>query len=162
MFLRKKARRWKRRAGCCGRVAFQQRQRVLQEALEFLQELAPVAPSMTRWSPLKVTFMRGRTAMVSSARTTGFLMMLATARIAPCAGSMIAWNSDVKTAEIGHGERAARVFARLKLLVAGLLDQFPAGLGDLAERQMVGVADHGDDQAVVQGDGDADTDAAPG
>ena len=69
---------------------------------------------------------------------------------------------DIERAEVGDGERAAAVFVWLELLVAGLFDQRLAGLGQLAQRERIGVADDRDDQAIVKSDGDADMEARAG
>jgi hypothetical protein len=61
-------------------------------------------------------------------------------------------------AEVGDGEGAAAHVVGGQLALAGAADQLPGLAGDLGEGQVVGVADHRDHQAAVDGDGDADVD----
>src|SRR6185436_15015116 len=63
---------------------------------------------------------------------------------------------DAIRAEVRDGDRAADVFVRLELLVAGARREVLHGLADFAERLFLRVADDGCHETFLDGDGDAE------
>ena len=68
--------------------------------------------------------------------------------------------ADAEGAEVADGERAAGHFVLLESLAAGTIDQVFAALADFLQAHLVNVAEDGNDQAVGDGDGDAEIDVA--
>ena len=124
--------------------------------LMLLMKRAAMAPSTRRWSDDSVIFMMGRTT-IASPRTTGFLIVLDTARIADSPGLMMAVKfstSSMPMLEMVNGRSAHVVGA--EATGARLFDERLRALAQFGKRQRVGVANNRDNQALVEVHRDAE------
>ena len=117
---------------------------------------APSAPSIARWSHVSVTCISGATS-TSPSTTTGVSFDGADGedrdlRRVEHGDELL----DAEHAEVRDREGAALHVLQRQLAVAGTADEIGAGAGDLLHAAAVGVADHGDDEAVRGRDRDAD------
>ena len=94
-------------------------------------------------------------------RTTGCQLVPPTARMADSGGLTMALEAfDAEHAEVRDGERRAGHFLGLEFAGAAKIRELFDFLRQLANGFRVRLADDGDDQAVVEGDGDAQFDGA--
>ena len=101
--------------------------------------------------------MVGRTASAPST-TTGRSRMRPIQRIPPCGGLRIAVVMSTLDAAVRDRERPAVELGQRHATGASPLGQLDDPGVDLVEREAVGVADDGDQDAVLRVDGDADVD----
>ena len=108
------------------------------------------APSTTRWSDDERHRHHRPDADVAARRPPRGSLIAPTARMPACGGTMIAVNaSTLEHPEVADGEGGARDVGRRQAVGARALGQLLALLGDVAERQPVGVADHGGHDGVL-------------